>query len=287
MKLATIMYEENILSAIINDNSVTLIKDILGENIELLHLIKKWDNIKEKLLNFNYDSASSLDLSQVKILTPIKEPNRVFCIGKNYIEHIKEFETVDEKKDIPEHPIFFTKHLNKALGLEENIDLHSDITDSLDYEVELAVIIGKEGKNIKKEKANDYIFGYTILNDVTARNLQKKHSQWLKGKGLDDTCPIGPWIITKDEISLNENLKISLKINNEIRQNSETNKMIWNVSEIIEILSEGLTLKPGDIIATGTPNGVGAGFNPPKYLKSNDIVECEIEKIGKLINYVK
>ncbi|MBZ4683285.1 MAG: hypothetical protein PWP46_656 [Fusobacteriaceae bacterium] len=287
MKLATIMYEENILSAIINDNSVTLIKDILGENIELLHLIKKWDNFKEKLLNFNYDSASSLDLSQVKILTPIKEPNRVFCIGKNYIEHIKEFQTVDEKKDIPEHPIFFTKHLNKALGLEENIDLHSDITDSLDYEVELAVIIGKEGKNIKKEKANDYIFGYTILNDVTARNLQKKHSQWLKGKGLDDTCPIGPWIITKDEISLNENLKISLKINNEIRQNSETNKMIWNVSEIIEILSEGLTLKPGDIIATGTPNGVGAGFNPPKYLKSNDIVECEIEKIGKLINYVK
>jgi 2-keto-4-pentenoate hydratase/2-oxohepta-3-ene-1,7-dioic acid hydratase in catechol pathway len=164
--------------------------------------------------------------------------------------------------------------------------LHKDVTKEVDYEVELGVIIGKTCKNVTEAEVKDYIFGYTIINDITARDLQRKHVQWLRGKSLDTFCPMGPILVTKDEIEDHSNLKISLKINDEIRQSSNTSKMIFSIEKIISELSNGITLLPGDVIATGTPEGVGMGFVPPKYLKEGDVVTCAVESIGELTNYV-
>lgn len=230
-----------------------------------------------------------LNLSDVKILAPVEYPERnVFCIGKNYAEHALELEgkTTKEIEGLPDHPIYFSKIAGPALGHEGKIKLHKDVTKEVDYEVELGVIIGKTCNNVTETEAKDYIFGYTIINDVTARDLQRKHVQWLRGKSLDTFCPMGPVLVTKDEIKDHSNLEISLKINDEVRQASNTSKMIFSIERIISELSSGLTLLPGDVIATGTPEGVGMGFVPPKYLKEGDVVTCTVESIGKLTNYV-
>jgi len=187
---------------------------------------------------------------------------------------------------IPEFPIYFTKVASPAIGSEENIKFSNDVTTQVDYEVELAIVIGKEGFNIKPEKAEEYIFGYTIINDVSARDLQGKHTQWFKGKSLDTFCPMGPCIVHKNEIPLPMELNIKCSINGELRQNSNTKNLIFDIPYIISDLSKGLTLKPGDIISTGTPSAVGMGFQPPKVLKNGDVVECYIENIGELVNEV-
>jgi len=230
-----------------------------------------------------------LKLSEVEILAPVEYPERnIFCIGKNYAEHALELEgkTTKEIEGIPDHPIYFSKIAGPALGHEGKIKLHKDVTKEVDYEVELGVIIGKTCKNISEAEVKDYIFGYTIINDVTARDLQRKHVQWLRGKSLDTFCPMGPVLVTKDEIEDHGNLDISLKINDEVRQTSNTSKMIFSIERIISELSNGITLLPGDVIATGTPEGVGMGFVPPKYLNEGDIVTCTVKSIGELKNYV-
>ena len=229
-----------------------------------------------------------ISLAEVRILAPIPRPRKnIFCIGKNYVDHALEF---DKSKDasvaVPKHPVIFSKPPTTVIGPNAVINSHSQVTSELDYEVELAVVIGKKGTYIPKEEAMEYIFGYTIINDVTARDLQKTHVQWHRGKGLDTFAPMGPYLVHKSAVADAENLPISLKVNGEIRQNSTTSVLVFKIAELIATISAGLTLEPGDIIATGTPSGVGAGFNPPRFLKKGDEMELSVGDLGVLKNTV-
>lgn len=229
-----------------------------------------------------------IDLGLIKLLAPIPQPRRnIFCLGKNYLEHVSELKTLPNLNGAPESPIYFSKLSSAVTGPESVILSHASATKQVDYEAELAVIIGKEGENIAKEDAEDYIFGYTVANDITARDLQRRHSQWYKGKSLDTFCPLGPAIVHKSEMPLPIKRRISCRVNGEIRQDSYTDRMIFDIPTIINDLSQGMTLKPGDIILTGTPAGVGAAHNPPAFLQHGDIVEAEIEGIGVLKNRIE
>lgn len=236
-----------------------------------------------------YNEEGTIDIKEIKILSPIVSPRHdIICVGVNYKKHLIEtLEKFDKNFELPERTVYFSKRANKIIGTSEFIEGKFELDDQLDYEVELAVIIGKEGKNIPKEKVEDYIFGYSIFNDVSSRRLQKEHNQWFRGKSLDGYSIMGPFIVTKDEIEFPIELDILSKVNGEKRQNSNTKYLIKKIPELISEISNGITLEIGDIIITGTPEGVGLGFNPPKFLKKHDIVECQIEKIGKLINRVK
>lgn len=260
--------------------------------VDLLACIKEGDRFLEKADRL-YEWAEKQADTEGLYLTendgfvweaPIPRPAKnVFCVGKNYAEHALELGT---EADIPEHIMLFTKAPTTVIGHEADIPLHSTITDQLDYEGELAVIIGKTGKAIKQEEALDYVFGYTVLNDVTARDLQAKHKQFFLGKSLDGTCPIGPYIVDSREIQNPNSLAIETKVNGEIRQSASTEQLIFPVEEIISVISRGMTLEPGDIIATGTPAGVGKGYKPPKFLKKGDEIEITAEGIGTLRNRV-
>jgi len=235
----------------------------------------------------SYEQADAfyLPLEEVTLVAPIPRPTKnIFCVGKNYADHAIE---MGSAADIPKHVMVFTKSPTTVIGPDETVLPHQNITHQLDYEGELAVIIGKKGRGIKKEEALDYVFGYTIINDVTARDLQSKHKQFFIGKSLDTTCPMGPWIVHKHMIENPNQLNIETKVNGEVRQSSNTKHFIFPVEEVISVLSAGMTLEPGDIIATGTPAGVGKGFKPPKFLRPGDIIEINIEKIGTLKNSIE
>lgn len=280
-----------------NDNSgIIPLKDIFNllkrecpkNMIEFISLSND-DLIKEIENLLISEDLCSIDKNDVIICPPITKPNRnIMCIGKNYSDHVNELKgkTLTDS-NIPDEPVYFTKSAYSINGNNSVIKNHSNITNQLDYEIELAVIIGKDGINIPKEDALDYIFGYTIANDVTARNIQMDRKQWFKGKSLDTFCPMGPYIVHKDSIPYPVELDLSCKVNGEIRQKSNTRNMIFDISYIINDLSKGMELKAGDIILTGTPSGVGFGFNPPKFLESGDVVECHIDKIGTLVNTVE
>lgn len=228
--------------------------------------------------------AEPYELSEVVLTKPANVQRNVMCIGLNYDEHIKEF-TRDKKEAENELPIFFTKRPNSVIGPNEHIQLHTHATSMVDYEGELAIIIGKRGTNISESEAWDYVFGYTILNDVSARDLQRNHIQWFLGKSLDTFCPMGPYILLGDKQEKQFTLKTF--VNGELRQSGDTHDFIHPIPELIATLSRGMTLEPGDIIATGTPSGVGKGFNPPRYLKSGDEVSITISDIGTLTNPVR
>ncbi|MGO4888508.1 fumarylacetoacetate hydrolase family protein [Anaerobacillus sp. MEB173] len=218
----------------------------------------------------------------IKLLAPIPRPAKnIFCVGKNYAAHAIE---MGSAADIPEYPMIFSKAPTTVIGHESIMLNHKEVTDSLDYEGELAVIIGKKGKAIKKEEAFDYVFGYTIINDVTARDLQKKHKQFLIGKSLDTSCPMGPYITHRSVVDDPHQLAIETKVNGESRQVGNTEQFIFDIPTIIATISQGMTLEAGDIIATGTPAGVGSGFNPPKYLQPGDVIEITVERLGTLRN---
>ena len=245
---------------------------------------------REQLLSAVKAADASLPLSAVTLLSPIPRPRQdVICLGINYKAHAEEAERYSSeafKKERP-IPIYFSKRVSEAVGPEGFIESHPGLVERLDYESELAVIIGKTARNVKAADAADYIFGYTVLNDVSARLLQTTHKQWYFGKSLDGFTPIGPCITTADEIAFPPALPISSRVNGELRQNSTTDLLITGIADIIEELSSGMTLLPGTIIATGTPAGVGMGFDPPKFLKPGDVVECTIEGIGTLRNTVR
>lgn len=229
-------------------------------------------------------------MEEAKLLAPIPEPKQdVICLGINYMEHA--VESVRYKKEAfdgdRKFPVYFSKRVNRASADGDVIPSHADIISTLDYEAELAVIIGKDAKNVSKEDAFDYVFGYTVINDVTARELQTRHKQWYFGKGLDGFTPMGPVIVTADEIAAPPVLTIKSYVNGELRQNSKTDLFIHDIPYMISELSQGMTLKAGTIISTGTPAGVGMGFVPPKFLVAGDVVTCEIEGIGKITNVVK
>lgn len=243
-----------------------------------------------KKLGENEITASPIDWERVKILAPIVRPRQdVICLGINYDEHAVEAGRFSEEAFGGERPytIYFTKHCSRANATGEPVPSYPGLVDSLDYESELGVILGRDVKGIRKEDAESAIFGYTIINDISARNLQTRHKQWLLGKSLDGFTPMGPCIVTPDEIGDAKNLNISSKVNGELRQNSNTRYMIQTVAGAISELSAGMTLQAGTIIATGTPAGVGMGMTPPTFLKTGDVVVCEIEKIGQLVSPIE
>ncbi len=218
--------------------------------------------------------------SAIEWLSPIpRTPKNVLCVGKNYADHANEM-----GGGAPEKMMIFTKAPTAIAADEQTLSVHADVTEQLDYEGELAVVIGKGGRNIPKQLAYDYVFGYTIANDLTARDLQAERKQFFLGKTLDGSCPMGPYIVTKDEIPNPHNLSIVTKVNDEVRQNGNTKSMSIPIDGIIEELSRFVTLEPGDVILTGTPAGVGKGMNPPAYLKAGDTVKVSIEGIGTLVN---
>jgi len=210
----------------------------------------------------------------------------IFCVGRNYLDHVAEGDRVrGEETRLPEWPTFFTKPATAFTGPDHTIYIPAKISGHMDYEVELGVVIGKGGRDIRPEDAVDHVFGYTIVNDISARDIQKRHGQWFKGKSLDASCPIGPWVVHKDEIPDPHALDISLLLNGEVRQQANTSQMIFKIPEIIASLSEGMTLETGDLIATGTPAGVGFAMTPPRYLTQGDRMRCEIQGIGRMSNF--
>lgn len=232
--------------------------------------------------------GSICKISDVTLLAPIPRPNKnVFCVGRNYVDHVTEgYRARDTETKLPEFPQFFTKPPTAVIAHGDLIPNHAGVTEKLDYEVELGMIIGRRGRDIPENRAFDYIFGYTIINDVTGRDLQRRHDQWFKGKALDGSCPMGPVVVRRADIPDAQALDIELMVNGEVRQRSNTKHMIFSIPRIISDLSHGLTLEPGDIIATGTPSGVGYAMEPPRFLKSGDVVTCRIEGIGTLENSV-
>lgn len=215
----------------------------------------------------------------------------MFCVGKNYAAHAREFQqsgfdATSSGQDVPTAPVIFTKAPSAVIGPGAAILANLDPTNSIDYEGELGVVIGRGGRGISRADAMDHVFGYTIINDVTARTLQHKHKQWFLGKSIDTFCPMGPTLVTADEIPDPTRLRLQTRVNGELRQSAVVSDLIFDIPTLIETISRGITLIPGDIIATGTPEGVGIGFNPPRYLKSGDTVVVTIDPIGTLTNPV-
>jgi 2-keto-4-pentenoate hydratase/2-oxohepta-3-ene-1,7-dioic acid hydratase in catechol pathway len=227
-------------------------------------------------------------IDKIELSAPIPRPRKnIMCLGENYAEHARETaEARGRTASLPRHAVIFTKAPTTANGPYGDIVIDPTVSEQVDWEAELAVVIGKSGKNIREEDALDYVFGYTVLNDVSARDLQFQHKQYFKGKSIDGYCPMGPWIVTADEVADPQQLPIRLRVNDVVKQEANTSMMIFSVRQIISILSRGMTLEPGDIIATGTPSGVGFARNPPEFLKAGDVVETEIEGIGMMRNRV-
>jgi 2-keto-4-pentenoate hydratase/2-oxohepta-3-ene-1,7-dioic acid hydratase in catechol pathway len=288
MKLATVNENGNIKAGMIIGDEFVCCVEGEGADMAVLSIIRtgdvaSWDAV--------IDTAERRDLADVQILAPIPHLIRdMVCVGKNYYAHAKEFFDsgfdATQKETIPSEPIIFTKAMTSLIGPNDAIDASIDPTDSVDYEGELGVIISKTARRVAKADWQDYVFGYVIINDVTSRELQKKHNQWTIGKGLDTFGPMGPYIVTKDEIDDLSSMQIQTLVNNEVRQQAEVRDLIFDIPTLIETLTLTGTLLAGDVIATGTPVGVGIGFNPPKFLKSGDVVTINVTGLGSLTNPV-
>jgi 2-keto-4-pentenoate hydratase/2-oxohepta-3-ene-1,7-dioic acid hydratase in catechol pathway len=235
----------------------------------------------KQLIEESDNDIGTFPLSDVRILPPLSQPEKIICVGLNYIDHCKE-----TGMEPPSSPVIFSKYANAIIGHNEAVEIPVN-SNEVDFEAELVIVIGKEAKCVSVEEANDYVFGYTIMNDISARDLQFSDGQWSRGKTADTFAPIGPVVVTHDEVGDPHNLKISLELNGEMMQDSNTNNLIFTVPQIISFLSQSMTLKPGDLIATGTPPGVGMGRNPKVWLKNGDQMNVTIEKIGTLSNHVK
>jgi 2-keto-4-pentenoate hydratase/2-oxohepta-3-ene-1,7-dioic acid hydratase in catechol pathway len=292
MKLATITHGGVSKAALVSPDGKTFwpLEEMLGRVVPTLGaIVGELDAIKSRIK----PTGAGLPLSAVKIEAPIPRPARnVMCVGKNYHEHAREFtrsgfdSSASSVADaIPTAPIVFTKAPDCVIADGTDIRYPEGVSDSVDYEAELGLVIGKGGRGISKGDAYGHICGYTIINDVTARDLQGKHKQWFLGKSLDTFCPMGPWLVTSDEVDP-ENLGVKCWVNDELRQDANTRDLIFDIPTLIATISAGITLQPGDVIATGTPVGVGIGFTPPKFLKRGDRVTIEIDGLGRLSNGV-
>lgn len=300
MRFVTAEKDKTIFIGIVDDNLKKVVNLQLAEEMmtgkstiptDLVECIEQEEVFLQKVEELNklgkefQHNQYVYDLDDVKLLAPIPRPRKnIFCVGKNYAEHAIELGSAE---DIPEHVMLFTKAPTTVVGQNEVVLNHKDISSQLDYEGELAVVIGKKGRAIKEEEALDYVFGYTIINDITARDLQSRHKQFFLGKSLDTTCPMGPYIAHKSLIPNPNQLQVVTKVNEETRQNGNTEQFIFPVETVISVISQGMTLEPGDIIATGTPAGVGKGFKPPRFLKGGDVVEISIEGLGTLRNVIE
>ena len=237
------------------------------------------------------EPGSGVSLADASLVAPVLPLTRnLFCVGWNYVDHFAEGAAVrgDGAQEIPDRPTFFTKATRTLIGPFDTIELHAAVTPSLDWEVELAVVIGRRGRDISEGEALDHVLGFTVANDVSARNVQREHGgQWFRGKSLDGTCPIGPWIVTADELGALDQRAITCRVNGETVQSATLGDLHFGVPRIIAELSRGLTLEAGDVILTGTPSGVGFARTPPRFLAAGDVVESEIEGIGTLRNEVR
>ncbi len=254
---------------------------------DLVTLIERWSELGPRLVF----EGPAHRLDELTLLAPVARPRRnIFCAGKNYRAHVAEFDRSSfggglRKEVLPSHPVIFTKPNTTVTGHRRPIDPHVHVTQNLDYEAELAVIIGRKGRGISREQARTYIWGYTIVNDVTARDVQRDHQQWFLGKSLDTFCPMGPYATTADQVD-DRDLTIECRVNGERRQHASTAELIFDVPTLIATISAGITLMPGDVIATGTPAGVGVGMNPPCFLQPGDLIECSVSGLGTLVNQV-
>jgi 2-keto-4-pentenoate hydratase/2-oxohepta-3-ene-1,7-dioic acid hydratase in catechol pathway len=293
MKLATFSYlgQEQVGLVTQDQSRIVPLKQLLGVDAPgtMIELIEQWSDLGSRLQTVSVFLGMGLPLSDVGFVAPILHPRRnIICLGRNYRDHVAEAAALGgQTSGIPTAPIYFSKMVDRVRGSTESVPIHTGVTSMLDYEAELAVIIGKAGHDIDLGSVPEYIFGYSILNDITARDLQKKHDQWFKGKSLDGGCAMGPVIVTADEFVYPPALGIRCTVNGELRQESVTSELIFGITEIVSDFSKGLTLVPGDIISTGTPAGVGMGFRPFRWLKPGDVVECWIEGIGTLRNTVE
>ncbi|MGH3504893.1 MAG: fumarylacetoacetate hydrolase family protein [Nocardioidaceae bacterium] len=264
----------------------------LPEGADMVTLIERWRDVYPSLTAMD---GPALDPDVARLLAPIPVPRRnVFCVGKNYVEHSAEFgrsgyDASDKGTSLPQRPIIFTKAPTAVTGPFDDVDSHAALTSELDYEAELAVVIGKTGRGIGRDQAYEHVFGYTVLNDVTARDLQRDHRQWFLGKSLDTFCPCGPALVTADEIPPDDvpALELECRVNDELRQKARVADLIFDIPTLIATISAGITLQPGDIVATGTPAGVGIGFNPPRFLSAGDTVEADISRLGTLRNTIR
>jgi 2-keto-4-pentenoate hydratase/2-oxohepta-3-ene-1,7-dioic acid hydratase in catechol pathway len=293
MKLASIFHANSYAIASVDAVSQTVRKLNLvdGEPLtDMTTLIERFHEVKDVL---EFDSQA-IPFAEVRFAAPIRRPRRnVMCVGKNYLEHAHEFtrsgfdSSASSASDaIPAAPIIFTKMPETVIATGEPIRFPVGASEQLDYEAELGVIIGKAGRGVTKSEAFDHVFGYVIINDMTARDVQAKHKQWFLGKSFDTFCPMGPWIATADELD-GSDLDVKCWVNGDLRQNANTKDLIFDIPTLIETISAGLTLCPGDIIATGTPAGVGIGFTPPRFLQRGDVVEIEIDGLGRLSNQIQ
>ncbi|WP_037360334.1 fumarylacetoacetate hydrolase family protein [Amycolatopsis orientalis] len=275
------------------DADAGVVRDVSGllpAGTGVLELVTRWDELGPVLERPGAPEAVPLD--SVRLRAPIPVPRRnVFCVGKNYREHVAEFgrsgyDTPGRSEALPDKPILFSKATTSVTGPYDDVSAHPGVTAELDYEGELGVIIGRGGRGISRADAYEHVWGYTIVNDVTARDLQRDHKQWLLGKSLDTHCPMGPYAVTADEIPDVTALELETAVNGESRQLALVKDLIFDIPELIATLSAGITLLPGDIIATGTPAGVGIGFEPPKFLRRGDVVEVSISGLGALRNRI-
>ncbi|MGA9775511.1 MAG: fumarylacetoacetate hydrolase family protein [Candidatus Dormiibacterota bacterium] len=271
--------------------SVVSVDSVVGKGAgsDLSTLLEGWTPALAEALGSAGKLGGGRPLTGVRLLAPCAPVRRnVFCVGKNYREHVAEIERsgfVAATQGPPLRPAIFTKATTAVIGPEEGIPAHAGVTSAIDYEAELAVVIGPGGHAIPAEKAWEHVFGYTILNDVTARDLQRDHQQWFLGKSLDGFCPVGPYVATRDELD-GANLELRCWVNGELRQSANTGELITDIPTLIATISAAITLLPGDLIATGTPQGVGVGFDPPRFLSVGDEVTIEISGLGRLSNRV-
>ncbi|MEM1484377.1 fumarylacetoacetate hydrolase family protein [Oscillospiraceae bacterium PP1C4] len=295
MKLLTFKEQQNgqeMVGVLAKDQTKVISVKSLGISYDTMNdLIEKITPTEFEMLKSaaDRDDAQAFPLEHLVKMAPIPNPKQdIICLGINYMAHAEESARFKKEAFGGERPkaIYFSKRVDEAVADGGGIPSHEDMVNSLDYEAELGVIIKKDAKNVAKEDAYDYVFGYTILNDVSARNVQTEHTQWYFGKSLDGFAPMGPWIVTADEFDAPPVLDIKCRVNGELRQDSSTSLLIFNIAHVISELSQGMTLKAGTVISMGTPAGVGMGFVPPKFLKRGDIVECEIERIGRLKNMI-
>lgn len=285
MKLITYQYESATgVGAVVADHVV----DLSSVAPDMLSLIEMGADGLRRAQSVLETVSASVPLAAVRLLAPIPKPRRnVFCLGLNYAEHVEESSAAKGlRAELPEYPVVFTKATTSVTGPFDDIPFDPNVSEQIDWEVELGVVIGEAGKNIAVADAMAHVYGYTVVNDISARDLQWRHKQFFKGKSLDGGCPIGPWIVTVDEVPNPHNLRIAARVNGVTKQDSSTRFMIFDVPTTISELSNGMTMLPGDIIATGTPSGVGFARQPPEFLGPGDVVECEVEEIGTIRNRV-
>ena len=275
---------------VVGDKRVVDIPAALGASEStntMLGIIRGGKAVMDKLRALEKDAnAKAVNLADVKLHAPIPRPDKnVWCVGWNYLEHFEEgAKKLQDNRELPKWPVFFSKAPTTVTGPYDNVPFHSQVSTSMDWEVELGVIIGTTGKDIKDADAMKHIFGYTVINDVSWRDIQRRHGgQWHKGKSLDGSCPMGPWIVTADSVDPN-NLRVTCRVNGVTKQDSNTKFLYFKLPRLIVDLSAGTTLEAGDIISTGTPEGVGFARNPPEFMKPGDLMETEIEGIGTLRN---